>query len=114
MKQLPKLKPFEAPEGYFESLPDQIFQKLEPKTDYTWVKWAAAILIFLAVGIYQFYPSSSENNLLALEEEVNLYIDSNYWTAEDLLGMSENPEAILDEILAEEMPYADLLWEDEN
>lgn len=113
-QQFPKLKPFTSPEGYFESLPDQILQKLETKPDYSWVKWAAAILVFLSVGTYLFYPSPSNNELLALEEEVNLYIESNYWTAEDVLGMSENPEEILDEILQEEIPYADVLWEPET
>ncbi|WP_297336104.1 hypothetical protein [Algoriphagus sp.] len=113
-QQFVKLKPFSSPEGYFESLPDQILQKLEPKPDYAWVKWAAAVLIFLSVGTYLFYPNSPENELLALEEEVNLYLESNYWTAEEVLGMSENPEEILDEIIEEELPYADILWDQES
>jgi hypothetical protein len=37
-----------------------------------------------------------------LEQEIDLYISSGYWQAEDILSFSENPNLILDEIIEEE------------
>ncbi|MDF2158092.1 hypothetical protein [Algoriphagus sp. CAU 1675] len=115
MSKLPEHKvSFEIPEGYFEDLPEKIMAKLEPKPDYSWYKWAAAALILISLGIYQLDIFQSQDEYLAMEEEVELYIESNYWTAEDILGMTENPEEILNEIILEETPFSQDLWETED
>jgi hypothetical protein len=37
-----------------------------------------------------------------MDQEVELYIDSGYWEAEDVLVLSEDPDELLDLIIAEE------------
>ncbi|WP_026954237.1 hypothetical protein [Algoriphagus vanfongensis] len=111
MSPIPKIKQFEAPEGYFEKLPSQIQARIHPKTDTPWMKWAAAAVIVLGVGLYQFWPTTStEDELLAMDEQVNLLIDANYWTAEDILSMSDDPDELLNGIIEEEFPIVDELW----
>lgn len=114
MSPIPKIKPFKEPEGYFDSLPDQIMAKVQPKRQIAWGRWAAAAVIIISVGIYRFYPSNSEDELLVMDEQVNLMIDANYWTAEDILGMSDNPDELLDGIIEEELPIVDELWIQED
>ncbi len=115
MSKLPENKvSFEIPEGYFEGLPDKIMGRLEPKPDYSWYKWAAVALFVISLGVYQFDIFQSPDIYHAMEEEVELYIESNYWTAEDILGMADNPEEILDEIILEEIPFAEDLLETED
>lgn len=104
MEKLPKFSEMKAPEGYFDNLPEEILKKAQPQYDWTWTRWAAIFIVFLSIGAYFFYPSNQSTELIALEEEVNLYIDANYWTAEDILSMSDQPDLILDELIEEEMP----------
>ncbi|MCS5489362.1 hypothetical protein [Algoriphagus limi] len=113
MEKLPKFSEINAPEGYFDTLPDQILNKVHPQHDWTWVRWAAIFIAFLSVGVYFFYPTTQSNELIALDEEVNLYIDANYWTAEDILSMSDQPDMILDELIEEEMPILEEIFNDE-
>ncbi|NVJ85561.1 MAG: hypothetical protein HWE15_04605 [Algoriphagus sp.] len=113
MEKLPKFSEMNAPEGYFETLPDQILQKVHPQNDWGWVKWAAVFLLFLTVGIYTFYPANETSEWIALEDEVNLYIDANYWSAEDVLSMSDQPDLVLDEIIEEEIPFLEEIFTDE-
>ncbi|RIW12694.1 hypothetical protein D0X99_18005 [Algoriphagus lacus] len=114
MNQIPKLKDFEAPEGYFEQLPDQIIDQLKPAKSFSWIKYAAAAVL-LGLGItWQLDVFQAEPEPLTLEEEVNLYIDSHTWTDEDVLSLAENPDAVLDEILSEELPAEEDLWNEDE
>ncbi|TFV97574.1 hypothetical protein E4S40_02680 [Algoriphagus kandeliae] len=113
MENLPKFSEMKAPEGYFETLPDSIFEKVQPQQNWGWVRWAAIFIVFISIGAYFFYPTAPSNELIALEEEVNLYIDANYWTAEDILSMSDQPDLILDELIEEEMPILEEFLNDE-
>jgi hypothetical protein len=115
MNQLPKLKDFEAPEGYFDRLPDQIMLKSKAKKSHVWIKYAAAAVVVLGLTItWQADLLTSKYQHLTTEEEALLYIESNIWTAEDILSMADDPNAILDQIINEEMPPIEDLWlEDE-
>lgn len=114
MEKLPKIDEFKTPEGYFEQLPDQILDSLQPKQNLSWMKYAAAVVIFLSAGIWALAPFEQEYVELTLDQEVNLYIDSQYWTAEDILSMSENPNELLEQIIEEEYPESELLWEEDQ
>ncbi len=117
MEKIPKIQDLKPPGGYFEELPDRIMDRLEPRSNFGWIKYAAAAAVILSLGVWQFMPTDTTDENLALNQEIELYIDSNYWSAEDLLTMSDNPEEILDEIISEEMPYLEEdIWleEDQN
>jgi hypothetical protein len=114
MQKIPKLDKFIIPEGYFEQLPDQIMDSIHPTRDLDWVKYAAAVVLFLAAGIWDILPLEQQNVELTLDQEVELYIDSQYWTAEDVLSMAENPDELLEQIIEEEYPEGLFLWEDEQ
>ncbi|GAB2486817.1 MAG: hypothetical protein EP311_09345 [Cytophagales bacterium] len=115
MEQLPKFKEFKAPEGYFEQLPDRILEKASAKKSNPWIKYAAAAALVLSFGWWQWSSVSNQNEQLSLEEEAILYIESNQWTAEDVLSMAEDPNSILDQIIEEELPEEGLFYiEEEN
>jgi hypothetical protein len=115
MNQIPKLKEFEAPEGYFDRLPDQILMKARKPRMQSWIPFAAAAAVVLGLGlIWQADLIKPQYPQLTSEEEAILYIESNVWTAEDILSMADDPNAILDQIINEEMPLSEDLWlEDE-
>lgn len=116
MQKFPKIQDFKAPEGYFERLPDQIFDRIKPQKSFIWMKYAAAAaLLVVSLGVWQFNTSENQPETYSMDEEVNLYIESQYWTAEDVLGVLDNPEEILDQIIEEEMVYeVDYKDEDQN
>ncbi len=114
MNKLPKFKDFNPPTEYFDQLPDQIMEGINPKKNLTWLRYAASIAVLLVAGIWLVYQPAEEMPILTLEQEVNLYIDSQYWTAEDVLSMADNPEEILDQIINEEYPEGMELWEEDD
>jgi hypothetical protein len=115
MNQLPKIKDFEVPEGYFEGLPDQILAKSRGNKSQIWIKYAAAAVVVIGMAIsWQASIFTPKNHELTTEEVATLYIESQVWTTEDILSMSEDPNALLDQIIEEEMPLSEDLWiEDE-
>lgn len=118
MEKLPKLKDLNPPTGYFDSLPENILSRnRETKSTKTlWLSYAAAAVVIVSVGLWWSKPfqKSADYEMQALDEEVLLYIESNQWTAEDVLSLSEDPNLILDEIIAEEMPILTPMWSEEN
>lgn len=106
MQKLPKIQDLKVPEDYFDNLPDDIMDKIAPQRSIYWMKYAAAVAILVvSLGVWQFNSSDSQYEAVSMDEEVNLFIESQYWTAEDVLSMVDNPEEILDQIIAEEMIY---------
>ncbi len=104
MKDLPKIEDFKTPEGYFNHLPEDILSKTEKtESSFKWYRYAAAAVVAIGIsfGIYQVYTPETDP-LMALDSDVNLYIEGEYWSAEDVLSLAENPDEILDEILEEE------------
>lgn len=114
MKELPKFSEWKTPPGYFDALPDQILLQVKPKHSYDWIKWAAVTILFLSIGIYYFLPQANEIETALIVEEIDLYIDSNYWTAEDILSLSDNPDQLLDELLSEESRIIEEAMNQEN
>jgi hypothetical protein len=107
MENLPKNNVYKTPEGYFESLSDRILENKEKRKSRTlaFVRMTAAAAIVL-IGVFFFILKNQldvDQGIEAnLEQEINLYINSGHWEAEDILSFSENPNTILDEIIAEE------------
>lgn len=116
MSELPKIKRFKSPEGYFEQLPNTIMNKIDKKKSFNWIPYvAAAAMLIISLGLWQFNSTESSIPAYAFDEEVNLYIESQYWTVEDILSMTDNPNEILDQIIDEEMMIdSELLYEEEQ
>lgn len=115
MQQIPKQKPFQTPENYFEELPEKILAKANrPKSIPAWT-WAAAAVVLLGFGLWQtgvFYEDKPI--LVSPEEEALLYIESEQWSTEDVLSLSEDPNALLDQIIEEEYAKTAPLWTEEE
>ncbi|GAA0879800.1 hypothetical protein GCM10009119_27690 [Algoriphagus jejuensis] len=116
MNKLPKIKDLQAPDGYFDRLPDDILAKTKPNNSVSWTKYAAAAAILIGLGLtWQFGGIPFEEQPISLDEEAHLYIESQIWTAEDILSFADDPNALLDQIIEEEMPTSEELWaEDES
>jgi hypothetical protein len=107
MENLPKNILFKTPEGYFEDLPNRVLERNRQKKSRTITLFrmtaAAAVVV---IGVFLFGIKNEimvDQSLEAdLEQEIDLYISSGYWQAEDILSFSENPNLILDEIIEEE------------
>lgn len=115
MNHLPKLKDFQAPKDYFNRLPDQILAKAKAQKSFSWSKYAAAAVILLGLSLtWQLGLLSPDSQPISLEEEANLYIESQIWTSEDVLSLADDPNALLDQIIEEEMPTLEELWADDD
>lgn len=116
MKPLPKAPSFSVPEGYFEALPDQILHRIATPAPKSYLTWAAAVaaVLLLGVGLWQTQQANKELIPLTAEEEAMLYIDSEQWSTEDVLSLSENPNELLDQIIEEEFTKTEPLWNEEE
>ncbi|MCL6258786.1 hypothetical protein M3O96_06805 [Aquiflexum sp. TKW24L] len=107
MENLSNINIFKTPEGYFESLPDRVLEKNEKRKTRTmsFVQMTAAAAV-VVIGVFFFVIKneiSIDQSIEAnLEQEIDLYINSGQWEAEDILSFSDNPNLILDEIIKEE------------
>ncbi len=115
MNKLPKLKDFQVPDGYFDRLPDRIVAKEKNRKLPSPIKYAAAAVIALGLGLtWQLGLFAPDSRALSIDEEAQLYIESQVWTSEDVLSLADDPNALLDQIIEEEMPSSEELWiEDE-
>jgi hypothetical protein len=113
MNEFPKLKDYKTPKGYFEHLPDQIMGQINPKYSFIWAKMAAAAMLLLGIGIWQMSDFEESKPTLSFDQESELYIESEFWSEEEVLSMSANPEAVLDSIITEEMIYKENIWTEE-
>jgi hypothetical protein len=109
MKDLNTNNIFSTPKDYFDHLPDRILSKVEHEKTVrfnAYSKVAAAIVAILLVVTSVLYLSPKESdssNLQAnLHEEIDMYINSGFWQAEDILSLADNPDLILDAIILEE------------
>ena len=110
MEKLPKNDIFQTPEDYFMGLPDAIFNRQRArKAEFKiWIASASAAAV-LVLGLV-FAPlltndKTSPNLGTSISEEIDFYIESGYFQAEDILTLSEDPNDILDEILSNEWAY---------
>lgn len=104
MKQIPKHNIYKVPEGYFEALPERILRSKKTKARQVFLsRMAAAAVLVIGIAVFIFRPSFNEATLQAeMDQEVEFYINSGIWNAEDVLSFSENPDELLDVIIAEE------------
>lgn len=115
MNQLPKLKEFDAPQGYFDKLPDQILSKSKANKSNNWIKYTAAAAVIIGMSLaWQAGVFTPQSQVLSSDEIALLYIESQVWTTEDILSMTDDPDAILDQIIEEEMPLSEDLWADDE
>lgn len=117
MENLPNKDIFKTPEGYFEELPDKILarhHKEKSRSLSLVTRYAAAAVVVIGVGIFALFNMNEQDKMLQsnLNDEINLYINSDYWQAEDVLGLADNPDNILDEIILTE--WGNYEWEDED
>jgi len=115
MQKIPKQQPFQVPENYFEELPEKILAKARrPKAKHTWT-WAAAAVVLLGVGVWQAREFNTDPSIpMTADEEAFLYIESEQWSTEDVLSLSEDPNALLDQIIEEELAKSEPLWTEEE
>lgn len=104
MKNLPKKNIFQTPEGYFDRLPEEILEKNQKRKTRTFTilsSLAAAAVIILGMFLFVLKNDINPNDSLEanLDQEIDLYINSGYWQAEDILSFADNPNSILDEII---------------
>lgn len=109
MKDIPKENIFKVPEGYFDTLAQRTRQrKRERKSRQVWLSGIAAAAV-LAVGM--FFAISNETSFEDInfqsnvDQDIELFISAGYWDELDILGMAENPNDLLDEIIASEWFY---------
>lgn len=108
MKNIPKKTIFTEPEEYFKKLPEEIISRRNKQVRQVYIMRAAAAAILL-IGLslmFVLYPTQERAYHTmdrGIDEEVELYISSGYWQAEDVLLLSDDPDRILDEII--EMEY---------
>lgn len=109
MKNIPKQNLFQVPEGYFDTLAQRTRQrKRERKARQVWLSGIAAAAV-LAVGMFfaishdtSFVETNFQSNL---DHDIELFIAAGYWDELDILGMAENPNDLLDQIIASEWDY---------
>ena len=102
---MPKNNIFKAPEGYFNTLPERIIgAKKNQATQIFLARVAAAAILVVAMFLFIYNQPIPNNAALqsVMDQEVEFYINSGYWNAEDVLGFSEDPDELLDLIIAEE------------
>lgn len=108
MKNIPEKTIFTEPDGYFDKLPEEIISRRQKKVRQVYMVRAAVAAILL-IGLsfmfvlYQPQKPSYQAMDQRIDDEVELYISSGYWQAEDILLLSDDPDSILDEII--EMEY---------
>lgn len=105
MNQIPSQNIFKEPEGYFDDLFVRIQYRNQVRENRMKVyRLAAAAVIVLGMFLAIFIRGIlSDNHFQAqMDEEVELYINSGYWEAEDVLVLSEDPDELLDLIIVEE------------
>lgn len=104
----PKKNIFHTPEGYFERLQEEILAKSHKKQHSAkqiyWYGAVAAALIF-AIMLTIFLQQTPEEQVdleANLQPEIEMYINSGHWQAEDILSFADNPDELLEEIILTE------------
>jgi hypothetical protein len=111
MNKTPRNNIYKVPEGYFETLPDRLLRKRKAKarTALIYRMVAAAVVAFgLVLFAVRLSFVTDVTFQAEIDQEVEFYINSGYWDAEDVIGFSDNPDELLDRIIAEEWSGYDL------
>lgn len=112
MKKSDKTNIFKTPEGYFEDLPNRILlenKKRKARMYSIGSSLSAAAVILLGFLLFVLSNGTVQETSVEanLNQEIDLYISSGYWQAEDILSLDENPNEILDEIISKEWGTSD-------
>ncbi|EKB50353.1 hypothetical protein [Cecembia lonarensis] len=117
MDNISKKNIYNTPDGYFDGLSEQILQRHERekvKQISVFKKYAAAAVLVLGLGIYFLndvgQSTATETNNIS--QEIDRYINADYWQVEDVLMLAENPNDILDEIILAE--WSEYNWEEDD
>ena len=111
MNKTPKNNIYKVPEGYFDTLPDRLIRKKKIKDHQAFIyRMAAAAVITIGLVVLvvklSFVPEVTFQ--AEIDHEVEFYINSGYWGAEDVIDFADNPDELLDRIIAEEWSGYDL------
>ena len=87
---------------------------IQPKSNVGWTKWATAAVLAFGFGFWQFGLFEPKPSALTFEQQSELYIDSQYWTEDEVLSLSENPDEILEKIIQEELAFTENIWTEEE
>lgn len=114
MEKFSKKEIFKTPDNYFEGLQESIVSRYEGekvRQINLFKKYAAVAVVVLGLGVYFLNQTTVPNfaTLPGIQQEIDVYINSDYWQAEDILMLAENPNSILDEIILSE--WSDYDWE---
>ncbi|RZS97330.1 hypothetical protein [Cecembia calidifontis] len=107
MENLNKKNIHQVPEAYFDQLPDRILERYENQKTVLFsrpFKFAAAAVVFLGIAFWVFTSQKPQVDPveMMISQEIDLLIDTEYWQAEDILLLADNPNSILDDIIAAE------------
>ncbi|MFN3802922.1 hypothetical protein [Belliella pelovolcani] len=112
MENLPKKNIFKVPDNYFEQLTESVLEKnASRKTRVLYYRSiAAAAVVIISVSLFIFKSEMNSYDYLdnKLTEDINLYINAGYWTADDMLSLSDDPNYILDQIINDEWGYYEI------
>lgn len=102
---------YDVPEGYFDALADRIIRTNKARARQAFIyRLTAAAAIAVGFTLFalklSFVPDVSFQT--EIDQEVEFYINSGYWGAEDVISFSDNPDELLDRIIAEEWSGYDL------
>lgn len=108
MKNTENKSIFTEPEGYFDKLSEEIINRRKNQVRQVYIMRTAVAAILLIGLSFMFMlnqPQEVDYQVYdqGIDEEVELYISSGYWQAEDILLLSDDPDDILDQII--EMEY---------
>jgi len=104
MKNTENKSIFTEPDGYFDKLPGEIINRRKNRVRHVYIMRTAVAAILLIGLSFMFIlnqPQEVDYQVYdhGIDEEVELYISSGYWQAEDVLLLSDDPDDILDQII---------------
>lgn len=105
MENFPKQNIYKEPDGYFNNLSSRIIYKQKARrrqTVFIRIAAAAVLVVGIALFVTRQPPLNTENLQAQIDGEVELFISSGYWDADDVLSLTDNPDDLLDSIIEEE------------
>ena len=110
---------FLTPDGYFDRLPDEILEKSiqkrrSAKLNY-WYAAASVVGLTLVLTVLLKKTPEEQVDLEAnLQPEIEMYINSGHWQAEDILTFADSPDELLDEIILTEWGFDEMPEEEQE
>lgn len=106
MKNPSKHNIYSVPNGYFDGMPERLIRLKNKKNRQIILSRtlsAALVVVAATVLVYLKTPMADNVSLRAeMDQEVEFFINSGYWNAEDVISFSDHPNELLDEIIEDE------------